>query len=64
MERYFIDDNSGKYTEIDETAFLRIQQENDQLFDHCMKSGDMSGLEKIVFLFITDDELNYTYKGM
>ena len=63
MERYFIDDNSGKYTEIDSSAFLRIQQENDQIFDECMKTHDMSGLEKIVFLFVTD-EFGYIYKGM
>lgn len=63
MERYFIDDNSGKYTEIDPSAFLQIQQENDQIFDHCMETGDMSGLENIVFLLVTD-EFGYIYKGM
>lgn len=63
MERYFIDDNSGKYTEINASAFEQIQHENDQIFDQCMKSGDMSGLEKIVFLFVTDEN-GYMYKGM
>ena len=63
MERYFIDNNSGQYTEISHNDFLRIQAENDQLFDHCMKTGDLCKLEKIVFLVITDEN-GYFYKGM
>ena len=53
--RYFVDDG-GKYREVSEKAFCDMKQVNDELLSQALNYGDLGVLEKISFLFVTDDD--------